>query len=368
MSARCSGAGASRPRAARGCWLAGAALLLAGCAQVGPPAPPSANLPAAPVAFVLMRAGNALQLSWRSSARTSDGAGQRGFIRPVLCLWPTSRPRVPVPPNVPCPRQVPIGSAGRPGSEGAESVPLQRLRLELPGAGNAEPAVVAPFMYVALAFANANRQVGTWSPFVLAPWTPAPPPPPPPHAVITPEGVRLEWPALAPPPPLLRLYRSQAAPEPLPAQPLADLLGSATTYLDTGIVWNARYSYTLRAVAGAGQAEVESLPSPAVTIVAANRFPPPAPAELRAVLAPGPGPAAVDLSWLPVTAPRLAGYNVYRTAAGAEQWQRLNAVLLPTPIFRDAGVSPGTYQYAATAVDEDGNESPRSAPVAITIH
>jgi fibronectin type 3 domain-containing protein len=56
----------------------------------------------------------------------------------------------------------------------------------------------------------------------------------------------------------------------------------------------------------------------------------------------------------------LAGYNVYRRAAGEEP-VRLSAESVKTPAFRDNGVVAGKkYLYSVSAVDERGNESARS--------
>lgn len=336
---------------------------------MAPPLPPSANLPAAPPAFAATRAGDALELTWRSSPRTTDGATQRGLVRPVLCAWFTARPRLPVPAALPCPRQIPLGAAAAAGAPGAQLLPMARLRLGLPASGPPPLALAAPFVRVALGFANRRGEVGAWSAFTLVSLAPAPKPPAGLRAVLAPDGVHLRWHALPPgeQPAAWRVFRRELAPQASAFTPLADLPGSAVDYRDEQIVWGDRYAYLVRAVGGAGPSEVLGPATAALVVNARNRFPPPAPTALRAVVAPGPPPAAVALSWLPVSTARLAGYNLYRRAAGAAEWRRLNPALLPTPVFRDSGVASGDYEYAATAVDEDGNESPRSAPASIHV-
>lgn len=347
-----------RDRVIAGAAVLTAAAALTGCAQVGPPLPPSANLPAAPASFRAARSGDHLDLDWRSSTRTTDGAGQRGAIVPYLCLWPTAHPELQPPAGLPCPRRVALQGAEGAGAPGAASVPLARLAFGLPAAGAAPAAVETPFLLIALGFANGQGEVGAWSKFTAVPLTPAAPTPANLTASISPEGVRLTWQPVQPPPRAIRVYRRELAPQPSSFAPLADLPGGAIAYLDRQMQWAHRYAYRLRSTEGQGLGEVESDDSATVSVLARNVFPPPAPEGLKAVLAPGVAPAAADLSWQPVTAPRLAGYNVYRRRPGGA-WERRNTSLVLTPVFRDAqaGVQEGGFEYAVTAVDQDGNQS-----------
>ena len=67
----------------------------------------------------------------------------------------------------------------------------------------------------------------------------------------------------------------------------------------------------------------------------------------------------VWLSWQP--APHLAGQHLYRRPAGGE-WRRINAHPLAATcaMFLDRPREDGRYEYALTALDADGWESPRS--------
>ena len=71
---------------------------------------------------------------------------------------------------------------------------------------------------------------------------------------------------------------------------------------------------------------------------------------------------AIDLSWAPNTQRDIAGYIVYRRdTASAAPPGRISppnqAALLPRP-----NPLPGhRYAYSVSAIDLDGNESPRSA-------
>jgi len=75
----------------------------------------------------------------------------------------------------------------------------------------------------------------------------------------------------------------------------------------------------------------------------------------------GPGQKPLlDLIWAPNTEPDLAGYSVYRHAAGTEP-VKINSELVKAPAFRDSGVVAGSqYSYSVSAVDVRGNESPHS--------
>ena len=89
------------------------------------------------------------------------------------------------------------------------------------------------------------------------------------------------------------------------------------------------------------------------------------PTGLAAVATPaenGAGPA-IDLSWQPDTEADLAGYAVYRRE-GDGPWQRVSpAQALVGPGFHDTNVQPGhSYEYAVTAIGQNGRESARSAP------
>jgi fibronectin type 3 domain-containing protein len=102
-----------------------------------------------------------------------------------------------------------------------------------------------------------------------------------------------------------------------------------------------------------------------VRVEAKDVFPPAAPKGLAAVAvaASGGDAAGVDLDWDPNTEADLAGYVVYRREADGD-WERVSpTVLLVGPGFHDGHVVAGhAYEYAVTAVDQNGHESLRSAP------
>ena len=136
--------------------------------------------------------------------------------------------------------------------------------------------------------------------------------------------------------------------------------------LDQSFAWEKKYSYRVAGLTrvmqnGQVTAEVEGDDSEPVSVFAHDVFPPAVPSGLEAV-ASGIGQRPfIDLTWSPVTAADLAGYNVYRQEQG--KWVKLNPVPLPVPSFRDEPVAAGqSYTYVVTSVDVRGNESHRSQP------
>lgn len=145
-------------------------------------------------------------------------------------------------------------------------------------------------------------------------------------------------------------------PEPVPEAP----------YLDVGLTNNAEYAYTVRAVRRLGPDWLESLDSPAARAVPRDLTPPPPPLNLAAV----PTRQGVELRWDPSPAPDLAGYRVYRRAAGEPRATLLTPVVLTRPAYVDRQAAPGRlYVYQVTAVDDASppNESPPSEEAEVSL-
>lgn len=69
----------------------------------------------------------------------------------------------------------------------------------------------------------------------------------------------------------------------------------------------------------------------------------------------------VSLSWTAVTAPDLAGYNVYRSVGTqGPPTVKVNSTVITTTSFTHILPFGGTFDYAVRAVDRVGNESPNS--------
>ena len=111
--------------------------------------------------------------------------------------------------------------------------------------------------------------------------------------------------------------------------------------------------------------EIAGLPSAPAETAYPDVFPPPVPTGL--VSAADTAAKAIDLDWTPDVDPGLAGYIVYRRAAGAsEQPQRISPAGKPVTSsnWTDTTAVPGQrYAYSVSAIDVSGNESARSAEI-----
>ena len=112
----------------------------------------------------------------------------------------------------------------------------------------------------------------------------------------------------------------------------------------------------LRAVATDRSGNTDPEP-PAITVTYGDTTPPPALLDLVARVD---GPD-VALAWTPASAPDFESYRLYRDG------QRV-AEELTEPRHTDASLSPGTYEYAVSAVDRDGNEGAPSLPAGAVVY
>ena len=91
--------------------------------------------------------------------------------------------------------------------------------------------------------------------------------------------------------------------------------------------------------------------------------PPAAPTGLVAVA----GDAKVDLAWAANSEADLRGYDIYRSTTAGTLGTKLNASVVTTRSWSDAGLANGTtYRYSIKALDNAGNASAASTQVAAT--
>jgi hypothetical protein len=115
------------------------------------------------------------------------------------------------------------------------------------------------------------------------------------------------------------------------------------------LVFGERVCFVVRSVRGTKPASTESAPSAEACATPVDTFPPPAPAGLIAVAAPG----AISLAWDAVTAADLAGYIVLRGEGSGDRLQPLMTGLVTGTSFKDESAKPGVrYFYAVVAVDK----------------
>lgn len=340
---------------------------LTGCASIGPPLPPSLELPKAPSDLRAARKGDRVVLTWTIPARTSDRQRVRFLGKTHICrsLEPTIKE---------C--GTPVGDAPPP-ADFAESnkSSTKKLTASITDTLRSDFEIQNSSSSATYAVEVLNRdgRGAGLSNQVHVPLAPALPAPKDFGAQVTPQGVVLTWtsaPLSIPlPNPVRRSYRVYRRAEDSQQKVLVgeQEAGSGLTQsvTDRSFEWEKTYYYhadTLTVISQAGKPDIsiEGDDTPETKIFAHDVFPPAVPSGLQAVFS-GPGqPLFIDLIWAPVTDADLAGYNIYRREEGGAA-VKVNLEPVKTPAFRDAQVVAGkTYFYSVSAVDLRGNESARS--------
>jgi len=356
-------------RRARAACLASLGAVLAGCGMPGSPLPPSLNLPVQVTDLAATRTGEHVRLTWTMPTKNTDKLLLKNKVQVRVCRKAVTAPDC-----------VPVGNLEK---EPGTAVDVgQELPEEL------ATGMPRPLTYYVELLNKSGRSAGMSNPAVVAAGEA-------PAAVLGLDaqiqkiGVVLHWnPALdGPEATAMRLQRKlltpAAAPATTPAQnamapspePVNQNLlvevkdraqvGAVDKDIRFGQTYEYRAQRIVRVKVGDATMELAGPLSTPVRVEAKDVFPPAAPKGLAAVAvaaSSGPSPA-VDLDWEPNTETDLAGYVVYRREGGEGDWERVSpTILLVGPGFHDAHVSAGhTYEYAVTAVDQNGHESLRSA-------
>jgi hypothetical protein len=357
-------------------WLIVVPVLFAACANIGPPEPPSLNLPKPPMDLSASRKGNKVTLAWTIPTDTTD----RQRIR---SLGPTDICRGLQPELTECGTAVGHAPAetvpGRPkkkanlGKKSAGPEISESYTDEFPGAILSDnPDAYATYAVEVL---NPENRGAGLSNQVHVSLVRTLPPPADLCARVTAQGIILSWTNDAPAqalPALHYVYRVYRRREGTAQPALVGEVPAAAehilTFTDSSVEWEKTYGYHVDAVTvmtqeGKPTIEVPGEDSTEVKVFANDIFPPAVPSGLQAVSS-GPGqPPFIDLIWAPNSEPDLAGYNVYRREENGPP-VKVNSELVKTPAYRDMNAVPGkTYIYSASAVDVRGNESARSEEV-----
>lgn len=357
--------------------------LLAGCASVQAPLPPSLELPQPPTDVRAFRKGDKVYLFWTVPAQTMDRQtvrrqGPTRVCRSLEALMSTCETPVG---NV-APAATPEAKKGAGITARPQASFVDRLPAELQ---RQNPTRMITYAVEAL---NLHARSAGLSNQVRVPLAPTLPPPANVSVQVISDGVVLSWDcATFPQGPagvhyVYRIYRRSG--DSAADVNVAEVECSGGRFVDRTIEWQKTYEYRMTVVTsatlsrGAGpcprvpQGEgvaaspdcitltVEGDDSPPQKVFTNDVYPPGVPTGLQAVFS-GPGqPRFVDLLWAPDTDADLAGYNVYRREEGGQP-VKLNAEVVKTPAFRDTNVKGGkTYWYSVSAVDARGNESTRS--------
>jgi hypothetical protein len=344
-------------------------IALISCGAPGPPLPPSLEL-AKPVSDLrASRKGNRVSLSWTVPSETTDFALVRHLGPTHICrgAQPETNRCGAVASEIQPPQPVARSVRGRKKPE-IKAVNASATDLLPEDLQRQNPA---GFVNYAVETMNTHGRSAGLSNVVPIPLAPTLAPPTDLAAQVNERGVTLTWTAAHPPSPVPQLsyeYRIYRRQEGTTADAVAGdvALGSTTevSFLDPGAGWQTRYQYHVTPVtiisSQPTSVQVEGDDSVPITVFVNDIYPPSVPSGLQAV-ASGVGQLPfVELTWSPVTAADLAGYNLYRRDEGGEA-VKINTDLIKSPSFRDVHVETGkTYSYSVTAVDLRNNESARS--------
>ena len=350
----------------------GTPIMLAACATVGPPQPPSLELPKPPSDLRAVRKGDHVTLTWTLSAVTTDRQIVHSFGPTRICRG----------------LEAELTQCGKPvGETPAHAVAVEAKSSKQKPAGSYTDSLSAQlqseapsgFITYAIEVLNADGRGAGLSNQVRVSLTRTLPPPRDFAAYVTGQGVVLTWTSdLAPGSAqgvryVYRVYRCiEGGQQRILAGEVAAGSERSFTLTDSSVEWEKTYEYRAETVSVMAQenkpeVQIEGDDSPEIKVFAHDVFPPAVPAGLQAVFS-GPGQQPfIDLIWAPVTDVDLDGYNVYRHEEGAAP-VKVNAEPLKTPAYRDASVVSGkNYFYSVSAVDVRGNESARSDEVSETV-
>lgn len=341
--------------------------LLTACATIGPPEPPSLQLPKPPADLRASRKGDHVVLSWTEPTLTTDRLTVRGVGATRICRGTAPELQL-------C--GSPVGGVA-PEHSGADKTQNTKPQLartytdSLPAQLQSDDPLASVTYAVEVPNA-AGRSAGLSNQVRISAVRTLPPPQD--FAVrVTNQGVVLSWTnqvqAEVSGGALHYVYRVYRKPEGSSQPSLVGEVAAGNerklSLTDSGMQWEKTYEYHARTVTvvsrdGEPALQIEGDDTSDVKVFAHDIFPPTVPSGLQAV-ASGPGQKNfVDLVWAPVTDVDLDGYYVYRHQPGAAP-ARLNAEPVKSPAFRDESVASGKqYIYSVSAIDVRGNESGKS--------
>jgi hypothetical protein len=359
-----------------------AASTLSGCGKKGPPLPPLVRQPAAPADLTAARRGDEVVLQFVVPFTNTDGTRPANVSRvdvfgisgtaavpddqivklgARVASVPVKSPRDPnrtIDPGESAEDAEPLSGDGLDqGARATVTEPLTNI-----GIVPAPEQDAIPTRTYAVVSIDTRGRLGPMSGRATVPLIPAPAAPSMPAVTYDETSVTLEWPAVEKASGYhvyetrLRSPDSEASSGAagtdtrMTSEPVAE-----TTFTASGVEWDVKRCYAVRAVAAAGELAVESGASPPACVTFADTFAPAAPTDLRGVASEG----SISLIWEPNGEKDLAGYLVLRGTPG----NTLEPIMLSPikeTVFND-GVPAGVrYVYAIAAVDSAGNRSAES--------
>ena len=342
----------------------GTPLMFAACATIGPPQPPSLELPKPAADLRAVRKGDRVILTWTIPVATTDRQTVRSFGPTRICRGLEAE-------LAECGKAVgeTVAHPAAVAAKSSKQKPVGSYTDTLPP--QLEDDNPSGSVTYAIEVLNADGRGAELSNQVRVSLVRTLPPPRDFAARVTGQGIVLTWTndlsragSAQNVRYVYRVYRrSDSSQQQILAGEVPAGTDRALSLTDTNIEWEKAYNYrveTVSVIAQENKVEIEGDDSPEVNVFAHDVFPPAVPSGLQAVFS-GPGQQAfIDLIWAPVTDVDLDGYNVYRHEEGAAP-VKVNAGPLKTPAYRDAAVGAGkNYFYSVSAIDVRGNESARS--------
>src|SRR5208282_1309288 len=259
-------------------------LLLSGCAQTGPPLPPSLELPKPPADLRASRKGNRVTLTWSEPTLTTDRQSARYLGPTLVCRSLETEMTV-------CgnPAEMLPAPSGTPQKSGSPRPAPQTYTGTLPSTMQRRD----PFAEVtyAIEVLNRNARGAGLSNRVHVPAVLTLPPPPDLAAELTGDGVALTWTSPgesrdilrdAPTPSLEHRYRvyrrdESSGKDAIAGEVLVDEPGPAH-FTDSSFEWEKTYLYRITAVSVVkrpdSEVQIEGDDTPPVRVVAHDVFPP----------------------------------------------------------------------------------------------
>ena len=351
----------------------GAPLMFTACATMGPPQPPSLELPKPPSDLRATRKGDHVTLTWTDPSITTDRQKIRRPGPTRICRGLASG-------LTQC--GLPVGEAppqpnSNPTQAGKQKIARSYTDLLSEQVQSDDPSAFAAY---AVEMLNAGGRSAGLSNQVRVSLARTLPPPQDFAANVTGQGVVLTWtntiPAASPTSAAHYVYRMYRRLEGSGEQILVGEVPvgneRSLSLTDSGIEWEKTYEYRAEKVTVITQEDktelrIEGDDTPAVKVFVHDVFPPAVPSGLQAVSSGSGQKPFIDLVWAPVTDVDLDGYNVYRHEEGTPA-AKITAEPVKAPAYRDTNVVPGKrYFYSVSAVDVRGNESGRSEEAGETL-
>lgn len=317
--------------------LLAAALVSSGCGYIGEPLPPALHIPERVTNLSASQQGARIVVQFTAPSHTTENLDITKPVRIELRVGPAGTP---FPTEAPDAAAKPFDDIGQP------AVKYSLSAAEWSG----RDVVIGVRMF------TENGRTAGWSNLVTLSVVEPMAIPADLQAKAAADGVRITWNGASP---HYRIYRRAGH------DASASLLHETDRpeFTDPNAQYRTTYFYSVEAYRTGGDIRATSERTAEVEITPEDKFPPPVPAGLAAVVSTG----SIELVWEPSTAPDLAGYRIYR-AAGAGAFEKL-AETREAPSYSDAKIEPGkSYRYAVAAFDQAGNESAMSPPVMATVH